>query len=266
MAIGQPVPPGGPRGYQRSRRRRRGPQNPATIRIPNYVNDYYDQLVENDPLYKQQIADLEAMGVSDAARRQAGIRKALIEFGFIPQNMLDPYSDIDETTRALAERSTESGMSQSAMLERQRQARLNDLASRGLLDSSERGFQEQEAQNETARAQQELLEYLRGLSEAFGMSEAGRARDRSGVAEEALARQMALNPDRPNPNARLIGGTAWYRKEGKLYNRKGQMIDIATKHAEIRDAIRKMREKGIKETKIRNSLAFRRLRVLQRYL
>lgn len=240
--------------------------NPGTIEIPNYMSDYYDNLVDQDPLYRQSLADLEAMGVSSAAQRQAAVRTALIKFGFVPGGLTDPYGDIDPTTQALASQATTSGMSITAQLERARQARRNDLAARGLLDSSERQFQDQESQNEAAMAQQELLDYLTGLAQAYATSQASLAQQKTGSAEEALARQLAMNPQKPDPTASLIRGSGWYKNGGKLYNQAGQVIDIAAQRQSYLAKIRELKASGMPLGKLKQTLAWRRLQVLQKYI
>lgn len=157
-------------------------------------------------------ADLSAQGISDAAGRDAAFRRAAINFGYAPDasalNSLgisnDLYGNIfDQSTRDLAAKNTAQGLSIKA---RQDEAYKNNvrtlksmLRSRGLLRSGELGTQLQDAQKAYDRAgydsTNELLDYLAGAQQGFVAAERARQQQLSGGLSEAMARQLALNPN-----------------------------------------------------------------------
>lgn len=250
-----------------TRRKRKGPKLPGTVQIPGILDDWYTKLVTEDPLYKQQLADIQAAGVQSGSQRRQLIQQALIKFGLVPSNLTDPYGDVDDLTRGLAESSTEGGLSTFAQLNRQEFDARRDLASRGILNSGEEVFQGREADRRLAGAEGELLEYLRGFAQAYAEGEAGRAAQTGQAAQDALERQMLLpGVTPPSDRAKSVAGPgSWYSLGGKLYNPEGQAIDVQKAIDYNLGLLRSWREKGMDPRRIRASKAYRKLQILRKY-
>jgi hypothetical protein len=178
------------------------------VTIPGFTPDYAS-LIQNDPIFGQLKADLSANGIQDAAARAAAIQRGLIQFGEVPsfnglaglnQDWLS--SDVNDTTRQLAQQNTASGMSVVARQQKQYQDNIrsikNALAARGALRSGETGYQLGEAQRgfDTAQfdARQELLDYIMGAQQGFLAAERQRQGQLAQGAEGAFGRQTQLNP------------------------------------------------------------------------
>jgi hypothetical protein len=178
------------------------------VTIPGFTPDYAS-LIQGDPIFGQLKADLSAHGISDAASRAAATQRALIQFGAVPEfdglaglnrGYLD--SDVNQTTRQLAQKNTEAGFSvvarQQKRLSDNIRAIKNALAARGALRSGETGHQLQEAQrgHDEARydATQQILDYISGAQQGFLAAERARLGQLRGGAESAFERQMRLNP------------------------------------------------------------------------
>lgn len=167
-------------------------------------------ILAQDPFFQQFKAGLGAQGVQDEATRRAAIQRALIQFGEIPESILQGgqqltgpvLSVLDETTRSLAQQNTQAGLSTMARIEqaRQDQARAVErhLASRGLLRSGETGFLTQRAHTDFLRlqsdARQQLLDYLAGVQSAFLQSERARQQQTWQAMLEALLRSGQQGP------------------------------------------------------------------------
>lgn len=196
----------------------------------------YQDLIQNDPLFRQMRADLGAQGVQDAASRAAQTQRALVLFGQVPSfdalAGLNPEwlnQDVTAQTRQLAQQNTDAGLSLAARQQEQfknqvREIR-NALAARGALRSGESAHQLQQAQTGYDRAKfdatQELMDFISGLQAGFAQAERGRQSQLGQGAAEAAGRvpDQARTPD---IQASEIPGSGVYRgTDGMLYNADG---------------------------------------------
>lgn len=97
-------------------------------------NPYYDQLAS---MYRAQ-------GAAEAAGMRDSIRQMLIGMGLVPEGFQDKFGALDDATRALINKNTETGISTYARLNEQKKLGLKDLInrlnSRGLRRSGARGY------------------------------------------------------------------------------------------------------------------------------
>lgn len=140
----------------------------------------------SNPYFQQAQAAVNAARTADAAARRAAIQQALIQFGLVPDNVADPYGDIDQTTRNLAGQNTTSGISVAARLrealqDAQRRSS-RELTARGLRRSGARGYQMRRNQ----------LGYDRSYSDALGQLLSGINTAYQGFAQGEYGRQMSL--------------------------------------------------------------------------
>lgn len=170
---------------------------------PTRFTPDFQSILRDDPIFSQFRADLSAQGISDAAQRAAATQRALVQFGVVPdfeqaggqlglsdQQLSFLRQDVTPQTRALAEESTEEGLSVQARINEQNERNVrqirNALAARGLLRSGELGHQLGEAQQAFTRAQfdarSQLLDYLGGVQSAFAEAERMRQRELAGAA------------------------------------------------------------------------------------
>ena len=170
---------------------------PGTPAPPNI-----DQILANNPFYQATKGQLTAQGIADKASRDAAMRRAVIEFGFIPDlapGALDPATlkalshVVDPTTRELARKNTEAGLSIWARLQdalSQTQKRVVDsLGARGMFRSGETGYglgrAQLQADQERSDAMMRTLDYLAGVQSAFTQSERQRIADENAAAQNA---------------------------------------------------------------------------------
>lgn len=183
-------------------------------------------MIMNDPLFRQQQADMSAQGIADASQRAAAIKRQLIQYGLVPdfaaaaKNMgLSSTalgfvnSDVDQMTRDLAAKNTREGLSISAKIAKANEDNIrairNTLAARGMYQSGELGHglgeNAQQYKQATTEAEQQTLG---GIEQAAAMySQAERERQRQ-LAEYMMAagqRQLALIGDAGGDSS--TGGT-----------------------------------------------------------
>lgn len=152
---------------------------PTTAFSTGSSSDYQTQL-QNDLILQQQLAGINAGSTAHAAQLAALRRQALAQFGQIPTNLNgtmtgDVNSDIDQTTRDLANTATQSGMSTVAQLQKayqtQQEGDNSSLAARGMIRSGALG---QHAnldltayQQSQGDATQKLLDYLSSAYQTY---------------------------------------------------------------------------------------------------
>jgi hypothetical protein len=157
-------------------------QGSQNTQSPPPMFDYFSAL-QSDPVYQQDLADLGAANVSDRAGLKAARQRAIVQFGEAPDfTTLDQSAlgegfadDIDETTRALAQRNTQEGLSVAARITKQHEDNLrqltNYLSSRGLLRSGEAGYRFGEESLALKRGQydarQKALDFLNSYNSAY---------------------------------------------------------------------------------------------------
>lgn len=206
-----------------------GQEAGTTTYNPGNTPDY-QSLIESDPIYQQQKADLSAQGISDAAQRKAATNRALINFGEVPDLQsavgglgLDPnspmfkmlFSDVDPMTQRGAQDMTHAGYSTMAQLNRAHETNMNDLlsqlAARGSLHSGATGvgtgLEGDRFGKASFDARSNLLDYLAGLQSAFTASERTRQGALAQGATDATGRQIALHPA-TGPTGEKPTGTA----------------------------------------------------------
>jgi hypothetical protein len=253
------------------------PAPPAgNITVPGIVDNFYENLLKNNPLYSQQLANLSAAGtIADSQRRQA-IQKLLADFGYIPEGYNDQYGDVNDLVRGLAGANTSAGLSTYAQLGRERdtQARnvKNDLAARGMLSSGETGYQlgqnEREYMQNLTDSERQLLDQLTGFAGQYTGAVSDIATQKTDAAQNAMQEILATNPNAPNDRAGLLKdtvnkkGVGWYSLGGKLYDSSGQALDIPALLA----AARQRRQEYLAShthSQFRGTLAWRRLQALR---
>lgn len=181
-------------------------------------------------------ADARAEGIADRASRNAGFRRAAIQFGELPDvqgiaqalglNLSDLGDVFGSDTAKLAQGNTQAGTSTVARLGEAHQDAVrgitNALASRGILRSGETGFQQGRENLNYTRAQydarNQLLDYLSGLQSGFVNAQRQR---QQALAQARLAAALQIqgmyqptwqaNPARPgiptfNIDTRLLTG------------------------------------------------------------
>lgn len=96
-----------------------------------------------DAYYQQMASMIGAQGAADRSSTKAAIQQALIGFGLVPDNFKDELGALDDTTRALIQKNTDTGISGYARLlqaaKDEEVASLNALASKGLRRSGAKG-------------------------------------------------------------------------------------------------------------------------------
>ena len=166
-------------------------------------SSYYQRILESDPLYQRTLEQLKAQGIADEDARNMAIRRALIQFGEVPdagawqQLGFDPSGIVDPQTQALAAQNTTAGLSTIARL---RQGHLDAiknikdvLAARGMAQSGETGYNiSREAQGYLQSgydARQKLLDYASGVQAAFAEHQRAAKDARLAAIREASGRQ-----------------------------------------------------------------------------
>lgn len=121
----------------------------------------------SDPYFNQMKSFLQAQSAGDLASTKAAIQKALIGFGLIPpQGFDDKLGALDDVTRDLVAKNTDSGISYYARLLEQKKDNLRSITSRlsssGLRRSGAKGAKLRRAQLDGDRAFQDSLSELLG--------------------------------------------------------------------------------------------------------
>ena len=137
---------------------------------------------QSNPYYRQVAANVAAQGAAEAGSTRDAIRQSLIQYGLVPRNFQDRLGALDDTTRSLIGRATESGVSTHARLIEQRQQAIRDLVTRltarGLRRSGAKGYGLRKKQLDYDRQQADALgQLLGGINTQYlnyGMGEFGR--------------------------------------------------------------------------------------------
>jgi hypothetical protein len=168
---------------------------------PGMNTQSYMDILRNDPIYSQTLADLSAQGISDRSQADTLAQRALIQFGEVP-----PLEGLDATlagpdfariaglARPLAEQNTASGMSIVARMNKLQKDNLrsikNVLAARGALRSGEAGYQLGEEQQRYSTAQYDartqLVDLLAGIEAGVAAGARQRAGAQAGAAQTAF--------------------------------------------------------------------------------
>lgn len=172
------------------------------------------QLIENDPLYKQTQADIAASRIADQAGLSAARARALTMFGDVPTDVAQANpalvgnvaGDITDTVRQLAAQNTEAGNSTVARLKQAYDENIhalqNSLAARGILSSGETGYQlgKQNLSYQQSRydAIQQLLDLLAGYQSSYLTNDAALRAQLNAAAQAAAGR---IPPDTVSPPA-----------------------------------------------------------------
>lgn len=167
-------------------------------------------LINSDPTLAALRAQLGAEGVQDAATRKAGIQRALIALGFVPDfskfgggaDLGYLGTDIDDVTRSLAEENTRQGLSLKAKLDKALKQNnidlTNQLANQGILESGSTGY----GLNENAQdykvalsdTEGDVINTILGLISAFTEGERARKQRELDELEDAADRAAAEDP------------------------------------------------------------------------
>ena len=137
---------------------------------------------QSDPYYRQVAANVASQGAAEAGSTRDSIRQALIQYGLVPRNFQDKLGALDDTTRSLIGKATESGVSVHARLLEQRQQAIRDLVTRltarGLRRSGAKGYGLRKKQLDFDRQQSDAMNQLLGNVNSmylnYGMGEFGR--------------------------------------------------------------------------------------------
>lgn len=183
-----------------------------------------------------------------------------------------PGIEVDPATRALAEQATQSGVSQSAQLDRTHADNLRDiknaLAARGILSSGETGFQMGNENKDYTVAQSDalnnLLDYIKGVQQAFTQTAQDQNAGLAEAAQTAMQTQSGLPQNQPTDpfQAKLVKGTGWYTANGKVYGQDGHAINVQAQAQALHDKIRQLRQSGMSINHIKRGRAWRRLQFL----
>lgn len=202
------------------------------------------QMIQNDPRYIQHKTDLAGLSASDAARRQASVRQALISLGAVPdlKNALSGLSpqyqtwlnqDVNQGVLDQAGANQYSFLNQENKTHDANLTNSKDmLAAKGILSSGQTGY---EVGQENYRhsgslndAVQNLLGILGGQYGDFATAEGNRATDLGAYGDQV--RQMLLgegaNPAGSPGNAQFDPSSGLYVLDGKYYNDQGTQVPI----------------------------------------
>ncbi len=135
-----------------------------------------------DAYYQQLQSQLMAQGAADKSQTRAAIQQALIGFGLVPEGFKDKLGALDDTTRALIEKNTKTGISGYArMLEGKSDAQkalINRLSASGLRRSGAKGYKLRRGQLDWDRQYQDaiaaLLSDVGGRYEGYAANEGAR--------------------------------------------------------------------------------------------
>lgn len=96
------------------------------------------------PYYNQLESLYRAQGAAEAASMRSAIQQMLIGMGLVPEGFTDKFGALDNTTKALIDKNTKTGISTYARLLEQKQEGIknliNRLNARGLRRSGARGY------------------------------------------------------------------------------------------------------------------------------
>lgn len=191
----------------------------------------------DDPGYQRVASQVAAQQAADAAQRRSNIQQALIAFGMSPGGFKDEYGDIDQGTKNLIDKNTNTGISQYARLlgtrQEEKTALLNRIGAKGLFRSGAKGAGLRKGQlnfdRSLADSMASLMQQLGGFSSSYANNELGR--------QQALQNAMAAAyanynpPTLPseydpasysdlNPNAART--VAYYGGRAPIFQLKGQ--------------------------------------------
>lgn len=169
----------------------------------------YGGLITSDPIYQQTLGKVNAMSAEDAATRAAAIRRFLVQYGQVPDfaslglgstDLGYLNSDVNQSTRDLANQNTQGGTSIYARLQQAHTDAIrnikNALAARGMLGSGETGWQlgkeDQSYKNNSFDAQNSLLDNVLGAITSY--TQAGRQEQQMLIdaLQAAAMRQMQM--------------------------------------------------------------------------
>jgi hypothetical protein len=169
----------------------------------------YQALINNDPFYKQAQADSSAQGISNAAQRAQAIKKAIIDWGVMPDWAtaadklgLSPdllgyiQADVDPKTAEYAALNESQGLSRHARLDKANQANIdairNQLAARGMYQSGELGYglteNAQQYKQAATDAEGNVIGAIAGIGSSFAQAEAERKRNLASAGTDAAGR------------------------------------------------------------------------------
>jgi hypothetical protein len=133
--------------------------------------------------YTRQLQSLlESQSQAERAGTIEQMRQALIAYGVVPQGFQDEMGALDDTTRQLIEKNTQTGISGYARMKEAKddamRQMLAQLSGKGLRRSGAKGFLGRRAQlnwdRQSADATAALLSNLGGLKKTFAQGEAAR--------------------------------------------------------------------------------------------
>lgn len=208
---------------RRNRPRAQSPGPPGFDPHPGHTaqpvpdpSKFWQDMINADPFYKQDLVDILAESGVDKGNITAALRSALIQFGgadalkdIVGQLGAQPgWEDLlDSTTLGAAGASDSSGTSLSAQIDKAHAGRnlaIQDvLAAKGILSSEQTGFElGEERQRHTiaeSDALRDLLGFLREGIGGFSTREGGRNRSRSTALEKAATRVKDSGMEPPAP-------------------------------------------------------------------
>lgn len=125
----------------------------------------------SDPYYQQMASFLKAEGAADLSSTKAALQQMLIAFGLVPEGFKDQLGALDDTTRALIQKNTDTGISAVARmreaLQKNNTGLVRGLNASGMLRSGAKGAGLRENQLGFDRTFQDALSSV--LGEAGGM-------------------------------------------------------------------------------------------------
>jgi len=135
------------------------------------------------PFYAQAVAQSKAQGEAEKAQGIANIRQQLIQFGLVPENFQDKWGALDDTTKALIQKNTDTGISAYARMLDDRKYGITDFVNRlsatGMRRSGTKGAGLRRRQLAFDRNLQDalgaLLGNIGGVYNAWSNSEYGRS-------------------------------------------------------------------------------------------
>lgn len=177
---------------------------PAAAPAPAPASQY-SSYIQADPAYVQGTQDLRAQGDAYGAQSADAVRRAIIEYGMVPEGYQDPYGWVNDETRQLAAKNTAAGLSRFAQLQRAYQTAVKQgrraLAARGMLQSGALTQTLGEADLNNRLNQYNALQGLLDTSNAqrFGYAQnmLGLQQQQTGLARDASTRAAAYAPSAP---------------------------------------------------------------------
>jgi len=168
------------------------PPNPTAVGNPT-PQDLL-KLAQGSPQYVQFLSDLGASSSADASAQKAALQRALIDFGVVPAGFQDKFGSLDDLTRGLIGKNTQSGVSAYARLLENRNEGIRNLISRlnakGLRRSGARGYGLNKLQlgfdRDFSDAVSKLLGFAGDAYSQYAEREYGRQRDAASQLGSAL--------------------------------------------------------------------------------